>query len=629
MTDNIKNVETLKEDDPREEAFDETYIGVVAGGYEEEIETNEFTVVVHPKAVHRHSPFLGLNSILRIETNVLRPDNSHYKLITFGLVEDVRIIPSAAFITSKDMSRSDYYKTPDFPFSSTSEDALRLIVKSLGHLTSQAHADLYGPTRPPERESKVYLAQPDEVRLVIMRPFPIQLEQFTLGAYSTPDGVYNPITPITLPYNQIFLHGAIFATTGWGKTMLIKHLIQEFLNKSPTPPSIIVFNLKHDDFYLMNHPLDDEELEQMKHRNLDAVTLLRHLDYKPEGIPDDRYHVYPISAVPSHSAARTMNLKPHSIHFRQLSSTDDDVSLFRMILEHLSLTSAAITYLLDYYREFKRHFTPDHNIHADKTPGKPFLWIRNAQKGQSRQEYFRTSVKDRLSSFLNVLRWANSRADGSWVRLYCGHSQCSHGNEIVSMHKQSVESILPRLNLLQSLGIFDIGYPLEIDQLCIGGNLHVIDVVPIKSAIGQEIFIGYILHQLFQHVNQRRYEPDRYHGVVIFLDEAWRFFRMPTLIDKIEIISRMGRSLKVGLWLADQSVPTAQNLLPILNNIRTVIAGAMAVGIRDLKRLMPLDERWERLLSNVRSGTGVMFNQEFSRIPISFTYPPARCYHHY
>ena len=615
-------------DAEEESPLDETYVGVVAGGYEEEIETEQFTVVVHPKAAHRHSSLLGMNTILRIETEILRPDNSHYKLITFGIVEDVRIIPSAAFITSKDMSRSDYYKTPDFPFSSTSEDALRLIVKSLGHLGSHHLRDLYGPTRPPERESKVYLARPEEVRLVIMRPFPEQLEQFTLGAYSTPDGIYSPTTPITLPYNQIFLHGAIFATTGWGKTMLIKHLIQEFLSNSPTPPSIVAFNLKHDDFYGMDTPLDDEELEQMKHRNPDAVKLLSELHYQPEGISKDRYHIYPISIAPSHEAASNVSATPHSIHFRQLSASEEDLSLFNLILEHLSLTPASVTYLLDYYREFKRHYSPEHNYHDDQKPGRPYLLLKDEQ-GNWKREYYRTRVEDRLSTFLELLRWANSSSDGRWVRLFCDHGNCYRNGEVVSMHKQSVESIIPRLNALRGMGIFDIGRPLNVERLCVGGNLHVIDVVPIKSAIGQEIFIGYVLHKLFQHVNKRQYDPERYHGVVIFLDEAWRFFRMPSLIDKIEVISRMGRSLKVGLWLADQSVPTSQNLLPILNNIRTIIAGAMAIGIRDLKRLMPLDERWERLLSNVRSGTGVVFNQEFSRIPISFTYPPARCYHHY
>ncbi len=616
-------------DSPREDVTtDENYVGVVAGGYEEEIETDQFTVVVHPQAAHRYSSVLGINTILRIETDVVKPDNSTFKFITFGIVEDVRIIPSAAFINSKDMSRSDYYKTPDFPFSSTSEDALRLIVKSIGHVNPHYPRDIYGPTRPPERESKAYLANPDEVRLVIMRDFSKQLEQFTLGAYSTPDGIYRPVTSITLPYNQIFLHGAIFATTGWGKTMLIKHLIQEFLSNSQTPPSIIVFNLKHDDFYQMDMPLDELELEQMRQRNLDAVKLLDDLNYKPAGIPRDRYHVYPISSTPSHEAAQTTTLRPHSIHFEQLGTSEEDLALFNLILENLNLTATAITYLMDYYREFKRHFTRNSSIHEDGQPGTPFVYGKS-QEGNRQKEYFRAPVRDKLSSFLAVLRWANSQVEGRWVKIFCSHSNCYRNGEVVSLHKQSVESILPRLNILRSIGIFDVGQDIDIERLCIGGNLHVIDVVPIKSAIGQEIFIGYVLHRLFQYVNQRLYDPEKYHGVVIFLDEAWRFFRMPSLIDKIEVISRMGRSLKVGLWLADQSVPTSQSLMPILNNIRTVIAGAMAIGIRDLRKLIPLDERWERLLSNVRSGTGVFFNQEFSRIPITFTYPPARCYHHY
>jgi len=107
------------------------------------------------------------------------------------------------------------------------------------------------------------------------------------------------------------------------------------------------------------------------------------------------------------------------------------------------------------------------------------------------------------------------------------------------------------------------------------------------------------------------------------LDEAWRFFQRPEILDELEIISRMGRSLKVGLWLADQSIPTDERTWHVLSNMHTRILGSITADPRMVRRVMHLSDSMLSVLPNLRRGMAIFFNQEYSRIPTPVIIPPS------
>ena len=176
---------------------DKDYIGVVAGGYDESIPTDAFKVVVNAQAPSRFKDEVCRGTIVRVSTQAWKRDGSKWPLTTYGIVDDVNITPGFAFANSKQMGQSSYYRDDAFRnvYSSTAEDSLELIVMAVGHEDDQG--ELYGPVRPPERESTVYLAQPDQVCRVLMRPI-TNSKQFTVGAYATMQGLYEPITVLSL-----------------------------------------------------------------------------------------------------------------------------------------------------------------------------------------------------------------------------------------------------------------------------------------------------------------------------------------------------------------------------------------------------------------------------------------------
>jgi DNA helicase HerA-like ATPase len=148
--------------------------------------------------------------------------------------------------------------------------------------------------------------------------------------------------------------------------------------------------------------------------------------------------------------------------------------------------------------------------------------------------------------------------------------------------------------------------------------------------LAQQIFIQHILHSIFNKANQiflGIQSSENYKGVVILLDEAWRFFQQPEVLDELERISRMGRSLKVGLWLADQSIPTGVREWHVLSNMHTRFLGSITADKSLVQRVMPLSDSMLSALPNLRRGMAIFFNQEYSRIPTPIMIPPCTCYH--
>jgi len=592
------------------------YIGVVAGGYEDPVETDHFKVTVNADAAARFNRNVGRWTIVRVEADAWRRGGRRFQQRSFGVVEDIRVLPGQAFLDSKQMAHSSYYRTDKFHerFSSTAEDALELTVRSVGHARVRGQeVELYGPVRPPERESRVYLAQPDEVRTVLLRPMPTG-ERFRAGAYATFDGLYQPVTDLALPHGQMFLHGAIFAASGWGKTVLIKHLIQEF-HSIHQPPAIIVFNIKGQDYYGLDEPLLGDQWNSMVQRNPDVGEVWSHFRYSRQGIEQNRVSYYPIS----HGPRGRPGYDVHSLQFSDIPPNEAGAAFIRLIFDGLGLTETTMNQLIEYFFFFKRHGTGYAQEYSEHAPA------RLAAAARARP------VADTLSDFISLLRDGHSGARGaSTFHINCELQNCQ--NRISpEIYTSSAGAILRVLGEVQRFGIFDRGVgAVNIQRLLTPGHVSVIDVANITSTRAQETYIQYLLHALFNHINTQQYTGEQgfdYGGVILFLDEAWRFFRSATVLDEVETISRMGRSLRMGLWLADQNVPTGDAQETILNSIRTRVLGTMAIEPRQLKKIMPLDERVISALGNLQRGTGMFFNQEYSRMPVPFVVPPCRCYH--
>jgi hypothetical protein len=274
-------------------------------------------------------------------------------------------------------------------------------------------------------------------------------------------------------------------------------------------------------------------------------------------------------------------------------------------------------YLIDYFVFFKQHFTEF--AHDDYRDAIPACGNWTGTRG------------DTFSNFVDTLAHAR-RASGNsnFFVIQCSIRGNRANTPSVNMNGYSADAILRALKSLERLNLFDVGQEIIVSRLLTPGHVSVIDVATNDSPRAQEIFIRHILRAVFNFVNRREYEEGdvEYKGLALFLDEAWRFFRSDTVLDVVETISRMGRSLRIGLWLADQSIPTGAAETTILNNIRTRFLGIMsAESATQIKRIMPLDEKLIASLQNLRRGVGMFFNLEHSRFPVPCVIPPCRCYH--
>jgi hypothetical protein len=583
------------------------YIGVVAGGYDESIPTDIFKVAVNAQSPSRFKDEVCRGTIVRVNTEAWKQRGAKWSLKTFGIVDDVNITPGFAFSNAKQMGQSSYYRDDTYQavYSSTAEDSMELIVRAVGHEDEQA--ELYGPVRPPERESATYLAQPDEVQRVLMRPV-TNPRSFKIGAYATLKGLYTPITPLSLGKEQIFLHGAIFAASGWGKTVTMKHFIQEF-QEIADPPAILVFNIKGQDFYDLDKLMSNEQWEQIQRKNPSIKAVWDTMSYRARGIPTDRVSYYPLSHL-----ARNRGGQVYSLRFSSLTPDREGITALLRLIADANLPEASSDYLIEYFMFFKQHFT-EHSTHSPSIPV-----VRN-WRGQS---------VDTLANFVATLANAQRQVGRQNITIFCNQCGIGSSDPNVFINSYTVDAILRALRSLERLNIFDVGQEIQIHRLFTPGHVSVIDVATNDSPRAQEIFIRHMLQSIFNFVNRREYEElgSEYRGLALFLDEAWRFFRSETVLDAVETISRMGRSLRIGLWLADQSIPTGSAETTILNNIRTRILGIMsAETATQIKRIMPLDEKLMASLQNLRRGTGMFFNLEHSRLPVPCIIPACRCYH--
>lgn len=588
------------------------YLGVVAGGYDEAISTDKFKVVVNSAAPLRHDRSIARWTLVSVDTQVWDQEQqgAKFEMRTLGMVEDVSIVPAHIFEDARQMAHSDAFASPEFrgTYSTVAEDAIALHVKAIGHVTADKR-DLYGPVRPPERESAAYVAEPDEVRMAVMKPMNLRQGSFTIGGYATLDALYSPFTQQILPSHQVFLHGAIFAASGWGKTMAVKHFLREFHSLSPSP-AIVIFNIKGSEFYRLDEPIPDHEVQKLVERSPDAERIWKELKLKPMGFDPNRVTYLPLG-VDNRKVGKVYSLK-----FAQIEPDEEGQNFMHFIMEPFNLPPASMDYLTNYMFFFKHHFTDRAPQAVSHPPAVPRLGSTTTGR-----------PKDELASFISLLQ----RAIGSAVGQAWPTIRCSSCNESISIQQAAAAAINRALSGLQRFKIFDIGDdPINIQDLMRPGHINVLDVAGLQSGFAQQTFIQHILHQIFSYANKiflQSREDEPYEGVIIFLDEAWRFFRSPNVLDELETISRMGRSLRVGLWLADQNIPTGEREWNVLNNIKTRILGSISPDRNIVRRVIPLEDSMLSVLPNLRRGMAIFFNQEYSRIPTPVLIPPCTCFH--
>lgn len=308
----------------------------------------------------------------------------------------------------------------------------------------------------------------------------------------------------------------------------------------------------------------------------------------------------------------------YSFSFRQIEPDEEGQNFLRAIMEPFNLPEASKERLAEYLAFCKRHLT--HRAQQQVQPPHPQA---QAEITDWQNKIQNITFDDTLHSFVNLLRRAQGRDRSASIT-------CTQCREQVRIPSVNVDAISRALGELQRLNVFDIGQPINVQDLMRPGHISVLDVAGLHSGLAQQIFIQHVLHEIFYKANQIFLGTQTgapYEGVVIFLDEAWRFFQKPQVLDELEIISRMGRSLKVGLWLADQSIPTDERTWHVLNNMHTRILGNITADPRIVRRVMSLGDSLLSVLPNLRRGMAIFFNQEYSRIPTPTLIPPCTCYH--
>ena len=171
-------------------------VGVVAGGFEEPIETEVFKVIVPASSKRRIARDLKVETIVRVEAI----DKTRTPIL--GKIKRTVIQPGLSYRSAKDMAAVGSRGKRGKSDATWRKDSEILEVESLGQLVD---GRVVGPLRPPERESPVYLANAEDIKtaLIVEQPRESSLT-ISLGVYANPETVYKPYVVIDLPMEAIW-----------------------------------------------------------------------------------------------------------------------------------------------------------------------------------------------------------------------------------------------------------------------------------------------------------------------------------------------------------------------------------------------------------------------------------------
>jgi DNA helicase HerA-like ATPase len=548
------------------------FVGVVAGGFEEPIETEVFKVIVPSMSKRRVVGDLKIDTIVRVDAI----DRSRTPVL--GKIKRIVIQPGLSYKSAKDMAMVSYYGEGGERDVTWREDSEILEVESLGQLLD---GRVVGPLRPPERESPVYLANAEDIKTaLIVEQSRESAVAIPIGLYANPESVYRPYVVIDLPMDAMWFHGIIVGATGGGKSNTIAAFDKSL---SECGLAVVQFNVKGSEFLYLDQPCPQEVMDANFKRTPTGAAVWKGLNIRPAGVRD---------------------FKLYALKGRECTRKDGVWNSFDLELEALG-----DSYLEQILKDRVSGMGIDSFIHA-----KDIIKYILAKEGRS----YDLREITRLLSIL--IRDAEISKDQE-IKIPGPTSSAG-------IHIQTAKSILRGLEQLLLMDLFDDPkFPtIPIDELVKPGRVSVVDVAPLTRD-AQEVTVSYVLWALYDHIHRLHSFGKSYPPTVVIIDEAWKILKDEATLQGVERIARQGRSLRFGLFFASQNLPGFE-AKHVLGQCHSMIIHRMGEDFDKLRELVPhFDQRDVARLSNLPTGLAYVWNKQYYRFPISAQIPLAPCRH--
>nr|MDO8098642.1 ATP-binding protein [Candidatus Njordarchaeota archaeon] len=547
-------------------------VGIVAGGFEEPIETEIFKVIVPAASKRRIIGDLKVDTIVRVEAI----DKSRMPVL--GRIRRMVIQPDSSYISAKDMAAVSGRGKRRKRGTTWRQDSEILEVESLGQLVD---GRVVGPLRPPERESPVYLANAEDIKtaLIVEQPRESTLT-IPVGLYANPESIYRPYVVIDLPMDVIWYHGIIVGATGGGKSNTIA-VLDKILSERGL--AVVQFNVKGSEFLYLDQPCPNEVMETNFKRAPNGKAAWSALGIQPAGVRDFKLFV---------------------LKGRDCKRKDGLAKNFDLELEALG-----DSYLELILKDRVSGMGIDSLIHA-----KDNIKYNLDREGRS------YDLRE-ITRFLSILVRAAEQSRDQEIKIPGPTSSAG-------IHIQTAKSILRGLEQLLLMDLFDDpNVPtIPIEELVKPGRVSVIDVAPL-SRDAQEVTVSYVLWALYDHIHRLHSLGEKYPPAVVIVDEAWKILKDEATLQGVERIARQGRSLRFGLFFASQNLP-GQEAKHVLGQCHSMIIHRMGEDFDKLKELVPhFDEKDVARLSNLPTGLAYVWNKQYYRFAISAQVPLAPCRH--
>lgn len=564
--------ESLKSGAALSEAEDREYVGVVAGGFEDPIETDIFKVIVPSMSKRRVVGDLKVDTIVRVDAI----DKSRTPVL--GKIKRIIIQPGLSYKSAKDMAMVSYYGEGGERDVTWREDSEILEVESLGQLLE---GRVVGPLRPPERESPVYLANAEDIKTALIVEQPRESTvQIPLGLYANPESIYRPYVVVDLPMDAMWYHGIIVGATGGGKSNTIAALDKSL---SDSGLAVVQFNVKGSEFLYLDQPCAREVIESNFKRTPAGEAVWNGLKITAAGVKDFRLYV---------------------LKGRDCTRRDGTTRSF-----DLELDALGDSYLEQILKDRVSGMGIDSFIHAKDII--KYILLKEGRSYDLRE----------ITRLLSVLIREAEISKDQEIKIPGPTSSAG-------IHIQTAKSILRGLEQLLLMDLFDDPkYPtIPIDELVKPGRVSVVDVAPLTRD-AQEVTVSYVLWALYDQIHRLHSFGKSYPPTVVIIDEAWKILKDEATLQGVERIARQGRSLRFGLFFASQDLPGFE-AKHVLGQCHSMIIHRMGEDFDKLRELVPhFDQRDVARLSNLPTGLAYIWNKQYYRFPISAQIPLAPCRH--
>jgi DNA helicase HerA-like ATPase len=548
------------------------YVGVVAGGFEDPIETDVFKVIVPSMSKRRVVGDLKIDTIVRVDAI----DKTRTPVL--GKIKRIIIQPGLSYKSAKDMAMVSYYGEGTERDVTWREDSEILEVESLGQLLDRR---VVGPLRPPERESPVFLANAEDIKTALIVEQPREsATAIPIGLYANPESVYRPYVVIDLPMDAMWYHGIIVGATGGGKSNTIAALDKAL---SECGLAVVQFNVKGSEFLYLDQPCPQSVVDANFKRTPTGEAVWSGLNIHPARVKDFRLYV---------------------LKGRECTRKDGTHLSFDLELEALG-----DSYLEQILKDRVSGMGIDSFIHA-----KDIIKYILTKEGRS------YDLRE-ITRLLSVLIREAEISKDQEIKIPGPTSSAG-------IHIQTAKSILRGLEQLLLMDLFDDPkYPtIPIDELVKPGRVSVIDVAPLTRD-AQEVTVSYVLWALYDHIHKLHSFGKAYPPTVVIIDEAWKILKDEATLQGVERIARQGRSLRFGLFFASQNLPGFE-AKHVLGQCHSMIIHRMGEDFDKLRELVPhFDQRDVARLSNLPTGLAYVWNKQYYRFPISAQIPLAPCRH--